>query len=103
MDPPAKTPAPGEKQENVTALDEGMEQPADQDTTPAPVDVEVRYLGSGTFSIAGGVTGRTYVFHGHGALLTMDAADADGLLQLERRRQRCCGRGEQVTRPFAPA
>src|SRR3989304_4680814 len=80
MDPLAKTPAPVEKQENVTALAEGMEQPpAEQDTTPAPVDVEVRSLGSGPVSVAGGVTGRTYVFHGHGAVLTVAAAARAGL------------------------
>jgi len=87
MDPPAKTPPP--------------EEPPEEQEAP-PADVGVRYLGSGTFSIDG-VTGRTYVFRDHGAVLAVDAADTDRLLQMELRRQRCCGRGVQVIRPFAVA
>ena len=78
-------------------------QPEDQPQQEALPDVPILYLGSGTFSVEGGVTGRTYIFRGHGAVLVIDAADADGLLHLERRRQRCCGRGQQVLRLFAPA
>ena len=70
---------------------------------PPAEDVAIRYTGSGTLSVAGSVSGETYSFHGHGATLLVHAEDAPALLEMERRRQRCCGRGVQVIRYFEPA
>lgn len=70
--------------------------------TPAE-DVAVRYTGSGTFNVAGSVSGALYSFQGHGAILPVHAEDAPALLEMERRRQRCCGRGVKVIRYFEPA
>jgi len=76
--------------------------PTDEEQ-PAPEDVAVRYIGSGTFVVAGSVTGASYSFQGHGATLLVDPEDAPALLYMERRRQRCCGRGLHVIRLFTPA
>ena len=66
-------------------------------------DVAIRYIGSGSLTIQGSVTGDPYSFRGHGAVLMVHAEDAPALLEMERRRQRCCGRGIHVLRYFEPA
>jgi len=85
---------------------ETFEEPSEE-TSPIPEPIPepappqaIRYNGQGTFVATGAATGSRYTFRGHGAILAVDADDADPLLQTELRRSRCCGRGTQVLRPF---
>ena len=96
-----------EDEETAAEVEPEIKAAAEEIVTPRPSHWHrrhygVRFLGQGIRVTPGPVTGDTYRWPGHGAVVKVKAEDVDALVAMTRVTRGCCGRrSERVQQQFA--
>jgi len=88
-----------EPEPEIELFDEAEEKPEEKITAKSSETVQLVLLRNLKLNYTGPVTGKLYVFPGAGAVLDIDAEDAE--IMLQKRGGVCCeGAGSQAPQPY---